>query len=57
MVLQFIFPGENDYESVNPDGNTLAITAASIDANLQVEKKNCSTLMWWRNWAQSLKDE
>ncbi len=42
---------------ISPDGNTLAISATSIDANLQGEQKNYSTLMWWRNWAQSLSKE
>lgn len=42
---------------ISPDGNTLAISATSIDANLQGEQKNYSTLMWWRNWAQSLSRE
>jgi hypothetical protein len=42
---------------ISPDGNTLAMSGTSTDADLKGDGKNYSTLMWWRNWAQSLKDE
>ncbi len=42
---------------VSPDGNTLAITASRIQTGSNSAQQNYSTLMWWRNWAQSLKDE
>ncbi len=45
----------NQWFDISPDGNTLAITGTSVGVDLQ-EEKTYSTLMWWRNWAQSLED-
>jgi len=42
---------------ISPDGNTLVISALAIDAGLQGDQKNYSTLIWWQNWAQSLSKE
>ena len=47
----------NEWFDISPDGNTLAITATSIGAETPSEQKNYSTLVWWQNWAQTLKDE
>ena len=42
---------------ISPDGITLAITAAAVDSDTRAELKTYTTLMWWQNWAQSLKKE
>jgi len=42
---------------ISPDGNTLAITGTLVNADTQVAEKTYSTIMWWRNWAQSLSKE
>ena len=47
----------NVWFDISPDGNTLVITATSIGVDRQGERKNYSTLMWWRNWAQSLEKD
>jgi len=39
---------------VSPDGNTLAITANSVEPETGSNRNKYSTIMWWRNWAQSL---
>ena len=46
-----------EFFDISPDGNTLAIAAISIGAETPSEQKNYSTLVWWQNWAQTLKDE
>ena len=46
--------GGSVWFDISPDGNTLVISASSIDADLLGEQKNYSTLVWWQNWAQSL---
>ncbi len=45
-----------DYD-ISPNGKVLVIAAADVRGDTKDDQMTYSTIMWWRNWAQSLKDE